>query len=128
MIREGMTAVGPPADPGPDFDRLWAITVRWVSMLVGLAILIYEVFVDGAERPWLLACAMGMLGTPVAIGAERVAQEFGWAAHHVVDPVQDAIEQLKLRYASSRMELDEYERQVTPLLRDADDRDEGRLP
>ena len=54
------------------FDLIWARATRVLAFLGGFGIMVYETAFDKADRPWLYAAAVGMMGLPIARAAESV--------------------------------------------------------
>lgn len=52
----------------------WSIWFSKFIQVFGVAIMAYEAFVEHADRPWLLFCAMGML-----LGATGLQAILRWA-------------------------------------------------
>lgn len=50
---------------------------RQVVFWLGVAIMIYETVIAHADRPWLIAAALGMLGLPVARSLESALSKMG---------------------------------------------------
>lgn len=61
------------------FDLIWARVTRVLSFLGGISIMVYETVWDKADRPWLYAAALGMMGLPVARAAENVLSRLSGA-------------------------------------------------
>ncbi len=47
-------------------EAWWALTSRILSFTGGLAIVGWQTVLENADRPWLLAVAVGMMGPAVA--------------------------------------------------------------
>lgn len=58
------------------FDRIWGRFTRVATFCGGMAILGYETGFDKADRPWLYAAAVGLMGLPVARAAEDILSRF----------------------------------------------------
>lgn len=58
------------------FDLIWGRITRILSFFMGAGIMVYETIGDHSDRPWLYAAAVGLMGLPVARGAEGLLSKF----------------------------------------------------
>lgn len=50
---------------------------RIIVFWLGVGIMVYETVIEHADRPWLIAAALGMLGLPVAQSLEQALSKMG---------------------------------------------------
>ena len=54
-----------------EFRAWWLVLRDVVAFVGGLGILIFETIFEQADRPWLIAAALGMMGFPFAAAVDK---------------------------------------------------------
>lgn len=68
------------------FDLIWSRLTRVISFFAGLGIMVYETIADHSDRPWLYAAAIGLMGLPLARGAEGLLGKFATSGQPGQEP------------------------------------------
>lgn len=54
-----------PSDRVTELEAWWAFLARVFSFLLGAGIMVWQTVLEQADRPWLIAAGLGLMGLPI---------------------------------------------------------------